>query len=230
MSKQELFGLAFDQVTLEQAVLTCIEMMKSRVKNHTVVTANLDVTRLANQHKELKQFIQQADLVLCDGQPIVWWSKLKGKPLPERVAGADLVPKLLAICAEQQLSVYFLGSVKLTGLTHCGHYSPPIAPIEQWDNAKIIEDIKSISPNLLLVAVGCPKQELWLAKYGQHLNVPLSIGIGASLDFMVGKQQRAPRFLQKIGLEWFWRMCLSPRRLTGRYMKDIWFLLKEAIK
>ena len=234
-----LLGLPFHRMTIDQALSDCAAMLADRSNPSYVITANLDFACQAASNKTLRDFIFNADRVLCDGLPIVWLSRLLGAPLPERVAGSDLVPKLLDQCEEVGASVFFLGSDKDTLQDLCtllaeskprlriaGHHSPPMGNVESWDNGTIRQSLKETAPDLLLVALGCPKQEQWIARNYQDLSVPLCIGIGASLDFLVGKQKRAPQILQKAGLEWIWRLCGNPRRLTKRYAADLLFLLR----
>jgi hypothetical protein len=105
-----------------------------------------------------------------------------------------------------------------------GWASPPLAPMDAWDNDRYVESIRAAKPDLLLVALGCPKQEYWIEQHQHQCGVPLAMGIGASLDFIAGKQRRAPLWMQRVGLEWFWRFAGAPRRLGGRYAADFRFL------
>jgi len=234
-----VLGLPFHQLTMQEALADCAAMLSDRSKPSYVITANLDFARQAASNKPLHDFICNADRVLCDGLPLVYFSRWRGSPLPERVAGSDLVPRLFALCEQVGASVFFLGSDKETlqklcallavrqpSLRIAGHHAPPMGPITSWDNETICQSIIQTAPDLLLVALGCPKQEQWIASYYQNLPVPLCIGVGASLDFLVGKQKRAPKILQQAGLEWVWRLCGNPRRLTKRYAADLLFLFR----
>ena len=237
-----LLGIPFHRVTMEETVRRCEELLEDRSEPSYIVTANVDFTYLASKNPALREFIFHSDLVICDGLPLVKLSKLcGGGELPERVAGSDLGMPLLELCARRGFSVYFLGSddktlnqlksvlaEKLPDLEVAGHCSPPIGPVESWDDAALSVEIEKASPQLLLVALGCPKQEQWIARNYRSLGVPLSIGVGATLDFIVGKQHRAPKFAQKLCLEWFWRMCTNPKRFVKRYAKDLGFLASAA--
>ncbi|MCB1133248.1 MAG: WecB/TagA/CpsF family glycosyltransferase, partial [Verrucomicrobiae bacterium] len=156
-------------------------------------------------------------------------------------SGSDMVPKLLEICAAEGHAVYFFGSDMSTleeakviveerypGLKVAGMDSPPVGAVIDWDNDALCEKMRSSGAKLLLVCLGCPKQERWIFAHHKETGVPLSIGVGASLDFIAGKQKRAPMWMQKTGLEWFWRMSSSPKRLVSRYGKDLVFLTKAA--
>jgi len=116
------------------------------------------------------------------------------------------------------------------GLKVAGIDSPPIGAVIEWDNEALCEKMRASGARLLLVCLGCPKQERWICAHHHETGIPLSIGVGASLDFITGKQTRAPRWMQRTGMEWFWRMSGSPTRLITRYSKDLAFLLKAALQ
>jgi N-acetylglucosaminyldiphosphoundecaprenol N-acetyl-beta-D-mannosaminyltransferase len=238
-----LLGIPFHATTMEGALADVRRAMLSGAAPQYYVTANVDFCRQASRDPWLRDFIFHADRVFCDGLPLVWLSKFLGAPLPERVAGSDMVPKLLELCASVDRSVFWFGSDPVTleraakvaverfpGLSIAGFESPPMGDVDSWDHEATAERIKAAAPDLLLVALGCPKQERWIARHYRDLGVPLSIGIGASLDFIAGKQVRAPRWMRRVGLEWFWRAARSPRRLAGRYAKDFLYLLGAAFR
>lgn len=237
-----LLGLPFHDLTLDETLDFCVAAMAGEQSRY-MVTANVDFTAQAYEDPDLKKIVFFADRVVCDGMPLVWLSRLFGSPLRERVAGSDLVPKLLETCANLRYPVYFFGSDLMTleaakeivearypGLQVAGLDSPPVGAVIEWDNESLCERMRASGARLLLVCLGCPKQERWIFTYHQKAGIPLSIGVGASLDFITGKQKRAPRWMQKIGMEWFWRMSGSPMRLFSRYCKDLVFLLKAASK
>ncbi|HUF61413.1 MAG TPA: WecB/TagA/CpsF family glycosyltransferase [Verrucomicrobiales bacterium] len=235
-----LLGLPLHRVTMSETLAWCLEILGSR-RQSTAVTANLDFALRASEDPGLRHFIFGAGRVLCDGMPMVWLSRLLDVPLPERVAGSDLVPQLLQCCAQHGFGVFFLGSSEAVmaraarvsrercpGLRITGSWSPPHGPIESWPNAEIVRAIRDSGTDLLVVALGCPKQERWLEAFLPATGASLGIGVGASLDFLAGTQIRAPRFLHPVGLEWLWRMCKDPRRLSKRYLLDFLFLLRSC--
>jgi N-acetylglucosaminyldiphosphoundecaprenol N-acetyl-beta-D-mannosaminyltransferase len=237
-----LLGLPFHDLTLEEALQDCREMLH-RSGNHYLVTANVDFTAQANRDADLRKIVFFADRVVCDGMPLVWLSKIFGHPLRERVAGSDMVPRLLEICAKDHLPVYFFGSdintlqqageiaaQRYPGLVIAGCDAPPMGAVVQWDNEAICARMAASGAKLLLVCLGCPKQERWIFAHHQDTGIPLSIGVGASLDFITGKQVRAPRWMQKTGLEWFWRMAGDPKRLIARYTHDFFFLAAASLR
>ena len=237
-----LLGLPFHDLTLDETLHYCGKAMKGD-RSRYLVTANVDFTTQAYEDPDLKKIVFFADRVVCDGMPLVWLSRLFGFPLRERVAGSDMVPKLLEICGKEGHSVYFFGSDLATleeakviveerypGLKVAGIDSPAIGAVVEWDNDALCERMRASGAQLLLVCLGCPKQERWIFAHHRETGIPLSIGVGASLDFITGKQKRAPRWMQKTGLEWFWRMSSSPGRLVARYSKDLVFLGKASFQ
>lgn len=229
----ELLGIPFDPVTMNGA-LGRIDQMVSSGRAHYIATANVDFLVQARSDDELRNVLHGADLVVCDGKPLVWLSRLLGKALPERVAGSDLVPRLLASAEQNGWSVYFLGGreevleqavrntiLKHPGLRIAGAYSPPFAPVAKMDHEDICERISEARPDILLVSFGCPKQEKWIALHYKRLQVPVSIGVGATIDFLAGTLRRAPRWMQQSGLEWVFRLLQEPRRLVKRYATDL---------
>jgi len=237
-----LLGLPFHDLTLEEALVDCREKMKGNTPSY-LVTANVDFTTQADEDVDLRKIVFFADCVVCDGMPLVWLSKLFGHPLRERVAGSDMVPRLLEICAKDGLPVYFFGSDLKTleeagaiaaerypGLVVAGCDAPPMGAVVEWDNEALCAKMKASGAKLLLVCLGCPKQERWIFAHHRDTGIPLSIGVGASLDFITGKQKRAPGWMQRCGLEWFWRMAGNPKRLVSRYAKDFSFLAKASVR
>lgn len=235
-----LLGLPFHDLTLQQTLDFCQEAMRGQA-GHYIVTANVDFTTQAYEDPDLKKIVFFADRVVCDGMPLVWLSHLVGKPLPERVAGSDMVPLLLDICGREGHAVYFFGSdintlreaselctQRYPGLRVAGVDSPPIGAVVEWDNDALCEKMRASGAKLLLVCLGCPKQERWIFAHHNETGIPLSIGVGASLDFITGKQKRAPKWMQKTGLEWLWRMSTDPSRLVARYRKNFTFLFQAA--
>jgi N-acetylglucosaminyldiphosphoundecaprenol N-acetyl-beta-D-mannosaminyltransferase len=237
-----LLGLPFHDLSLDEIITECGEMMEGESPRY-VVTANVDFTTQADEDADLRKIVFFADRVVCDGMPLVWLSRIFGHPLKERVAGSDMVPKLLELCARKGHPVYFFGSdletlkqageiagQRYPGLRVAGCDAPAMGAVIEWDNESICRRMKESGAKLLLVCLGCPKQERWIFANHAETGIPLSIGVGASLDFITGKQVRAPLWMQKTGMEWFWRMAGNPKRLVSRYSKDLLFLIKAAFK
>jgi N-acetylglucosaminyldiphosphoundecaprenol N-acetyl-beta-D-mannosaminyltransferase len=228
-----ILGVPIDAVTMDEALERIRAMVESR-RPHYVVTPNVDFLVQAREDKQLHQILLNADLVLCDGQPLVWASKWLGNPLPERVAGADLTPRLIAQAAKLGHGIFLLGATPeandlaarhlsgaYPGLRIAGAYSPPFKPLAQMNNAEIVAKIRAAKPDILFVSFGCPKQEKWIAMHYRELGVPVCLGVGATIDFLAGTVRRAPTWMRRSGLEWTYRLAQEPRRLFRRYAKDM---------
>jgi N-acetylglucosaminyldiphosphoundecaprenol N-acetyl-beta-D-mannosaminyltransferase len=225
-------GVRFDNVTMSQAVGAIEKMIASR-HPHYLVTANVDFVVQAQSDTELRRILFDAHLVLCDGTPLLWASRLLGNPLPERVAGADIVPVLIRSAAERGYRLFFLGAAPdslaravenlralYPALQIAGSYSPPFRELLEMDHEEIRRRVADSRADLLFVSLGCPKQEKWVAMNYRSLGVPVTIGVGATIDFLAGHVRRAPVWMQRGGLEWIYRLLQEPRRLYRRYSKD----------
>ncbi|MEO7676063.1 MAG: WecB/TagA/CpsF family glycosyltransferase, partial [Verrucomicrobiota bacterium] len=201
-----ILGIPFDNVTTAQTVAAIEDMVASR-KPHYLVTANVDFLVQARQDVELRRILLDAHLVLCDGTPLVWASRLLGNPLPERVAGSDLVPLLIKLAEKKNYRIFFLGGSldaaetatanvqkEHPQLAVAGHYSPKFASLLDMDHEEIRRQISEAKPDLLFVSFGCPKQEKWISMHYRSLGVPVCVGVGATIDFIAGKIKRAPKW------------------------------------
>lgn len=231
-----ILGVPIDNLTMDET-LDRIEQMvdvgRAIGRTHQVATVNTDFLVKAQEDANLQKLLQHADLCTADGMPLVWASKYLNKPLKERVAGSDMVPLIAKRAAAKGMTLYFMGAApgvaaeaaeKLTaenpGLEIVGYSCPFWKPGEPFDEA-ILQEIRTLAPDILLVALGNPKQELWIQAYGKRVRVPVMIGVGASLDFIVGRVKRAPVWMQKSGLEWVARLTQEPGRLWKRYANDL---------
>ena len=228
-----VLGIPFDPVTTGETIQR-IEAMIASGRPHYLVTANVDFLVQAQTDIELRRILLDADLVLCDGTPVVWASKLFGNPLPERVAGSDLVPDLIRLAAQKGYRLFFLGAAPETAskaisrvraqhpdLIIAGHYSPPYHQLLEMDHLEIRKRILEARADILLVCFGCPKQEKWIAMHYRELGVPVAAGVGGTIDFLAGQLKRAPGWMQRIGAEWAYRLIQEPRRLFRRYARDL---------
>ncbi len=228
-----ILGVPFDHVSIEESVAR-IEAMIATRRPHFVVTANVDFLVQAHRDVELRRILLEADLVLCDGTPLVWASRWLGNALPERVAGSDLAPALIEAAAKKGHRLFFLGAAEGVALEAeaklkaqyptlqiVGTYSPPFSPLLEMDHAEIAKRIRAAQPDILLVSFGCPKQEKWIAMHHRSLGVPVAIGVGATLDFLAGRMKRAPALMRRTGTEWLYRLWQEPGRLYQRYATDL---------
>jgi N-acetylglucosaminyldiphosphoundecaprenol N-acetyl-beta-D-mannosaminyltransferase len=182
---------------------------------------------------ELHRILANCSLVLADGMPLVWISRLFGFPLKERVSGVDLVPQLAELSSRKGYRIFLLGgrdgvaaraTAKLQqmypGCQIVGSYAPPLADLARMDHGETIARVREAKPDILLVAFGNPKQEKWIRMHAKSCDVPVSIGIGGSLDMLIGDVRRAPRWMQVSGLEWLGRCLQEPSRLLPRYSRS----------
>ncbi|HEV2436617.1 MAG TPA: WecB/TagA/CpsF family glycosyltransferase [Verrucomicrobiae bacterium] len=228
-----VLGVVFDKLTLAETLNRIQDLVATR-QPHYVATANVDFLVQARRDTELRRILAEAHLVLCDGTPLVWASRLLGNPLPERVAGSDLAPQLIRLAAQKNYRLFLLGATPEAGERAAAniraqfpnlfvaHYSPPFRPLPEMNHDEIREKILAARPDLLFVAFGCPKAEKWMAMHYRSLGVPVVMGVGATIDFLAGRVRRAPVWMQRAGLEWLFRLGREPRRLFKRYATDLW--------
>ncbi len=227
-----VMGLPLANVTADEAVEQ-IEKLILSGGTHQVATANLDFWLNSLRDVHLHRIIASCSLVLPDGMPLVWISRLFGSPLKERVSGADLVPQLAQLSARKGYRIFLLGGREgvaaraaqkmeemYPGVNIVGHYAPPLADLQRMDHGDTLQRIRAAKPDILMVAFGNPKQEKWIRMHSKRSGVPVSIGIGGSLDMLVGDVQRAPRWMQRSGLEWLGRCVQEPARLLPRYARN----------
>jgi N-acetylglucosaminyldiphosphoundecaprenol N-acetyl-beta-D-mannosaminyltransferase len=183
------------------------------------------------QHEDLKQALQSSDMLPADGMPLVWLQRLRGQAQAERVYAPDVMEKLLALPDGQNITYYFWGGApevteklvttvktRFPGLKVAGYYSPPFAPLESEPNPAVIERINAANPHIVWVCLGSVKQDKWMALYRPYLKAPLLMSVGAAFNFLSGTTPQAPKWLQRIGLEWLFRLLTEPRRLWKRYL------------
>jgi len=210
-----------------------------------VCIANVHMLVTAKKNRFLRVAIEKATVVTSDGMPLVWELRRQGYKDIERVSGPDLMMVLCERTQSEGLPVYFYGglpsvveamrgklSERFPELKIAGIESPPMLPEQPEVDQSVVEKIKSSGAKIVFVGLGCPKQELWMHAYSPHIPAVL-IGVGAAFDFFAGTVKRAPIWMQKSGLEWFYRLCSEPRRLWKRYLVTnslfIWYWLLERL-
>lgn len=235
-------GVPFDAVTMEQAVLRVIAMAKAVDRPRYVCTGNVDHLVLIDRDPEFREVYENSDLNLADGMPVVWLSRLMGKTrLPERVAGSDLFWELARVSSSHGLRLFFMGGApesaanaaravekRFSGARIVGTYCPPFETFEsESEQAHIREVVRAAKPDVLLVGLGAPKQEKWIAANAVALGVPVSIGVGGSFEMAAGVRRRAPIQMQQLGMEWLYRFAQEPVRLFDRYfVRDLPYLVR----
>jgi N-acetylglucosaminyldiphosphoundecaprenol N-acetyl-beta-D-mannosaminyltransferase len=207
-----------------------IERLVDAGAGGAVFTPNVDHVVQAESDASFREAYANASLSLCDGQPLLWASRLLGSPLPEKISGADLVAPLLRRAGRRGWRVFLIGgmpgSANAAAKRFAASYGVQVAGIEDGridlasgaSDEALLARIREARPQLVLVALGAPKQELWIAARRARLAPAVSLGVGAALDFAAGAVRRAPPWMQRVGLEWFYRLTREPRRLARRYL------------
>jgi N-acetylglucosaminyldiphosphoundecaprenol N-acetyl-beta-D-mannosaminyltransferase len=234
-----IFGLPLDSLTADGAV-GVIETLILSGGTHQIATANLDFWLNSISDTHLHRIIAGCSLVLPDGMPLVWVSKLLACPLADRVTGVDLVPRLAELSARKGYRIFLLGGkgdvaararnvleAKYSGVRIVGTYAPTEDEMERLDQGDLLDRIHAAQPDILLVALGNPKQEKWIWMHRKRLGVPVAMGVGGSFEIIVGDMVRAPRWIQRCGLEWAMRLVQEPHRLWPRYLRDFLGLARQ---
>lgn len=220
-------GIGIDAVNLTQ-LLDRITAYVTEDHPRQVAYVNTHCLNIAHRNAAYRAFLGRADLVYCDGMGVIWAARLLGGYLPARLTGADWIEPLAARCAADGIRLFFLGSkpgiagraaerlrqrfptLQVVG-THHGHFADDATPA-------VIAQINQAAPDILLVGMGTPRQELWMDRHRAELHVPVTWAVGALLDFVAGKEPRAPAWMADHGLEWLFRLLVNPRRMWRRYL------------
>ena len=232
--KTEILGVRFDDLTQQEAAQQGRQLLEED-KFHYVVTPNPEFLLAAEKDPEFRRVLNAADLVLPDGIGVVYSAKILGTPLKERVPGIEFAEAMLSALNEMGGRLYLLGAkpgvAEEAGRRICARY-PDLVLCGTHDGyfkdeQAILPEIAAAKPDLLFVCLGAPKQEKWMARWGQHTGAKLAIGLGGCLDVFAGNVERAPERWQKLGLEWAYRLKKEPKRI-GRMAKLPLVLVKAA--
>jgi N-acetylglucosaminyldiphosphoundecaprenol N-acetyl-beta-D-mannosaminyltransferase len=223
----DVLGCPVDVLTMEQTVERCLALVeRGGPAQHVVVNAAKLVAY--NDDPRMAAIIRGCAIVNADGQAVVWGARMLGRPLPERVAGIDLMHELMDAAAQRGLGVYLLGAreqvlaqaverlrerhpgLRVAG-THHGWFGDD-------ESADVVDAIRAARPDLLFVAMSSPRKEYWLSEHLEATAVPFAMGVGGAFDVVAGLTRRAPRWMQRTGLEWLYRLLQEPRRLWRRYL------------
>lgn len=222
-----------------------IDISNNKTSSYICV-ANVHMVIEGYQDPQFQEVVNNADMATPDGMPLAKAIKWLYGIEQERVAGMDLMPDLMWECARQGLSIYLYGStdeilarimekaaIDFPGIIICGAYSPPFRELEPSEKDEIIEHINAADPHFVFVALGCPKQEKWMAEHRDRINSCM-IGLGGAFEVYAGVKERAPLWMQKASLEWLYRLIQDPKRLWKRYLITntlfVWLLLRQWIK
>jgi N-acetylglucosaminyldiphosphoundecaprenol N-acetyl-beta-D-mannosaminyltransferase len=242
-----ILGIGADPVTMDGAIAAFRRLIEAR-QPALACSFNVHLCIRARKDTELGAIFRAADLVLVDGTPMMWAAQFLGSPLPGRVSGSDFVPAFCRIAAECDYRVFLLGGApgvadrakswleaRNPGLKVVGTCAPPLGfEHVEPENARVIDHIRRAKPDVLFAALGPGKQEKWLFRFRSDLDVPVSMGIGSTFDYLAGRLRRAPMWMQKAGLEWAYRLAQEPRRLWHRYLIEdppfVYHVIKQRLE
>lgn len=239
----DLFNIPIAKVSMGDTLeIICKAISSGQELQHVVVNAGKIVAMQSDD--ELKKSVLESDLINADGQAVVWASRFLGQPLPERVAGIDLMMNLVEMAFQKGYKCYFFGAKEdvvskvvevfartfssdvIAGYRH-GYFNDD-------EEIQVAKDIAASGAQMLFVAITSPKKEIFVNKYKDIMKVPFIMGVGGSFDVVAGITKRAPIWMQKVGLEWFYRLIQEPKRMWKRYLignsKFIWLVLREKFK
>ena len=243
MARIKFMNTDIDNLTMAET-LNEIDKLIQKKNCSYVVTPNVDHIVRLEKDEELQKVYKNASLILTDGKPLIWISKWYKTPIKEKISGSDLFPRVCQLAANKNYTMYLLGAAegvvdtaarnlmkKYPGLNIVGTYSPPFGfEKNEQEMNKIKTQIQDVHPDILIVGLGCPKQEKFMYYHCKELGVPISFGLGASIDFEAGNIKRAPKWMSNHGLEWLYRFSKEPKRLFKRYFVDDLKIIQVARK
>jgi N-acetylglucosaminyldiphosphoundecaprenol N-acetyl-beta-D-mannosaminyltransferase len=238
-----MMGCQVDNLSMEETLAKVEEFIRSG-QPHQHVVINVDKLVKASRDPALRRIINDCALINVDGMPVVWASRLLGKPLKERVAGVDLFEALMRRAGEKGWRVFLLGArdevVQAVRAAYQRKYPQLVIAgcrdgyWSEAEEAAVAEQVRASRADLLFVAISSPKKEQFLGRWQGAMRVPFAMGVGGTFDVAIGRIRRAPLWMQKAGLEWFFRFLQEPKRMFRRYFIDdmafIWLLIKEAAR
>lgn len=243
MARIKFMNTCIDNLTMSETLNEIDKLIQKKICSY-VVTPNVDHIVRLEKDEELQKVYKNASLILTDGKPLIWISKWYKTPIKEKISGSDLFPRVCQLAANKNYTMYLLGAAegvadtaarnlmkKYPGLNIVGTYSPPFGfEKNEQEMNKIKAQIQDVHPDILVVGLGCPKQEKFMYYHCKELGVPISFGLGASIDFEAGNIKRAPKWMSNHGLEWLYRFSKEPKRLFKRYFVDDIKIIQVARK
>jgi len=239
--KADILGCRVDLLTAPEAISGIKELIERGLPAH-IITLNAEIVYQAQASQDLREIINNADLITPDGIGIVWAGRKLGFNIRERVTGIDLVYRLCQAAPVEEWKIYLLGSAPgvaeaaarqlaaaYPGLQICGTHH---GYFQEEDMPAMVQEIRELAPHILFVALGAPKQEMWIKKYKEQMGVPACIGVGGSLDVIAGYKKRAPGWIVKLNLEWLYRLLAEPSRFRRQLVlpKFVGLILKSKHK
>lgn len=248
MSNNSVFivNARIDNLTFDEALDRFVRLIQQG-KPYFAVTPNVDHIVKLRKDPEFRKVYDASSLTLADGMPLLWAAKFLGTPIKEKISGSDFVPGICRVAMKNNYRIFLFGgrqgaaekaaeflTKSYPGINIVGTYCPPFGfEKNEKEDQKAFRIIKEASPDILLVGLGAPKQEKWIYKHYRQLEVPISMGVGVTFEFLCGMVMRAPVWIQKTGIEWFWRLIMEPCRLWKRYLIDdpvfFWLVLKQKL-
>ena len=234
-----IFGVSVDNLTMSEAASRAIALARG-TEPQLMTTLNTDILRHLHADKAFEEVFESAALITLDGAPLYKLARRLGSPVKEKVSGPDLMPEVCSLAADRGITCFILGgsegvpetaaqklSQRYSGLKFVGSLSPVYGFTEDDEASKsVAQQVRVASPGILFICLGTPRSEMWWSRWKDEMGVPLSMSLGAAVDFMAGNVRRAPRWMSNAGLEWLWRTLSEPGRLAGRYARDAAFLVK----
>jgi N-acetylglucosaminyldiphosphoundecaprenol N-acetyl-beta-D-mannosaminyltransferase len=244
--KVNLVGVEIDNVDRAEALERISALVRER-RPSLVVTPNVDHLVNLQGDPEFREIYRNAALVLTDGVPLLWAASFLGTPIREKLSGSDIFDDICRLAAERAFRVFFMGGREGAavaaselmrrahpGLQVVGVYSPPFGfERDAAESARIDSMLTDAQPDILLLGLGAPKQEKWAARNSPRLGIPVTVGIGITFEYTAGMVRRAPVWMQRVGLEWLFRLLMEPGRLWKRYLlsdpRFFWLVLKQRL-
>lgn len=225
----KVLGVRVDAVKMPEAIAQIEEWIEARARGQYIAVTGMHGVSESLRDPSLRGIINSAGLVVPDGMPLVWLARWHGIPLERRVTGADLMESFCRKTGPRYRSFFYGGAPGVAEdlanklrekfqIRIAGHFTPPFRPLTAEEEREVAEQVKQASPDILWVGLSTPKQERWMYAHRESLQVPVMLGVGAAFDMHSGRLERAPVWVQQMGLEWFYRLVAEPRRLWRRYL------------
>lgn len=245
MPRVDILGVHIDAQTFTEATTTLLRWADEHGKRY-VCTCPVYTLMMCREHPNVHDAVDGADMVTADGMPIVWLQRRLGIHNAERVYGPDLLLTLCEATTNTDIRHYFWGGLpgvpetlranlmeRFPGLNVAGASAPPVTEVSARADQEAIERLNTSGAHIVWVGLGSPKQDLWMALHRTALEAPLLIGVGAAFDLLAGTKRQAPRWMQRSGLEWVYRLLQEPGRLGRRYLvynpKFVWLVLRYQL-
>jgi len=241
----DILGVRIANTNLDKACRRIKEWIDSGEKTYVCV-APVSTVMDCQRDPEYRAIVNSAGMTTPDGMPLVWLGRRRGCADIDRTYGPDLVPRMCGFGREYGIRHFFYGGtpevlsrltsrlqIECPDMVIAGTYSPPLRKIGEEEPREVIDQINETRPDILWIGLGSPKQDVWMARHREKLDVPVMVGVGAAFDFLAGAKPQAPRWMQRSGLEWAFRLGCEPRRLWKRYLigntQFLYFLIRDRL-